>query len=101
MSESSETLKSMLIGGEWIARQEAAFASTNPATGALEPNDLAKVYMWNRAARASTTNPAQLAELDRIDTLVMAVMPPAWQPDLDRKVADHLAKFASQSPTKR
>jgi betaine-aldehyde dehydrogenase len=34
MSESSETLKSMLIGGEWIAQGEAAFASVNPATGA-------------------------------------------------------------------
>ena len=25
MSESSETLKSMLIGGEWVAQQDAAF----------------------------------------------------------------------------
>ncbi len=70
-----------------------ANAPTNAATGALEPNDLAKVYMWSHAARARTTNPQQLAEMNRIDALVMAVMPPQWQPDLDRRVADHLAKF--------
>ncbi|MFD4839443.1 aldehyde dehydrogenase [Achromobacter sp. NPDC058515] len=34
MSEPSETLKSMLIGGEWIAQGDAAFQSVNPATGA-------------------------------------------------------------------
>lgn len=34
MSESSETLKSMLIGGEWTAQGESVFESINPATGA-------------------------------------------------------------------
>lgn len=71
-----------------------ANAPTNPATGALESNDLAKVYMWSHAARARTTDPQQLAEMNRIDALVQAVMPPQWQPDLDRRVADHLARFS-------
>lgn len=68
-----------------------ANAPLDPATGALAPNDLARVYMWNRAARASTSNPEQLAEIARIDALVLAVMPAQWQAELDRRVAGHLA----------
>jgi TPR repeat protein len=71
-----------------------ANAPLDAQTGALAPHDLAKVYMWNGAARASTTNPDQLAEIARIDALTLAVMPAQWQADLDRRVARHLAKFA-------
>lgn len=70
-----------------------ANAAVDPATGALTPDDLSRVYMWNSAARARTGNPAQLAEIARIDAMVQAVMPAAWQPELDRRVADHLAKY--------
>jgi TPR repeat protein len=73
-----------------------ANAAPDPKTGALTPEDLAKVYMWNRAARARTTNPVQLAEIDRIEKLVLTVMPAQWQADLDRRVADHLAKYPQQ-----
>ena len=59
----------------------------------MEPNDLARVYMWNQAAQASTTNPAQLAEIARIAALVQSVMPAQWQPELDRRVAAHLARY--------
>lgn len=76
-----------------------ANAPTNPDTGALAPDDLARVYMWSQAARASTTNPAQLAELTRIDGLVRAVMPGAWQPALDRRVAEHLARYRTSPST--
>ena len=72
-----------------------ANAPLNPATGALAPNDLARVYMWNRAAKASTSNPEQLAEISRIDALVLAVMPAQWQAELDRRVAGHLASIHS------
>ncbi|MET0322262.1 MAG: tetratricopeptide repeat protein [Duganella sp.] len=71
-----------------------ANAAPDAATGALTPQDLAKVHMWNSAARASASNPAQLAEIDRIDQLVATVMPPQWRPELDRQVAAHLAKFS-------
>ena len=74
-----------------------ANAVPDPATGALRPEDLARIYMWNRAAKASTTNPVQLAEIDRIEKLVLTVMPAPWQPDLDRRVADHLAKHPQQN----
>jgi len=69
----------------------------DPRTGSLWPEDLAKIYMWDCAARASITNPVQLAEIDRIEKLVMTVMPAQWQPDLDRHVADHLAKYPQQN----
>ena len=75
-----------------------ANAPTDPDTGALAPDDLAKVYMWNRAAMAAAgagTPAAQLADIARIDAMVLAVMPPAWQPVLDSRVAGHLAKFAA------
>lgn len=75
-----------------------ANAPTNPATGALEADDLAKVYMWSQAARATTTNATQLAEIARMATLIEAVMPPQWQPELDRRVAGHLARFARAVP---
>lgn len=74
-----------------------ANAAPDPRTGFLRPEDLAKIYMWDRAARASTTNPVQLAEIDRIEKLVMTVMPAQWQSDLDRHVADHLAKYPQQN----
>lgn len=70
-----------------------ANAATDPKTGALTPDDLAKVYMWNSAAKATTQNPMQLKEIARIETMVLAVMPTKWKPDLDRRVAEHLAKY--------
>lgn len=70
-----------------------ANAPLDPATGALSPEDLAKIYMWNSAAKAITQDPAQLAEIARIEALIFKVMPPQWKPDLDQRVAAHLAKF--------
>jgi TPR repeat protein len=70
-----------------------ANAKPDPKTGALAPEYLAKIYMWDSAAKAGTTDPAQLAEIDRIEAMVLAVMPPAWRPGLDQKVAAHLAQY--------
>lgn len=69
-----------------------ANAPPQPGTGALSPEHLAKIYLWNSAARARDSDPAQRAEIDRIDAQIARVMPPAWRPDLDRKVAEHLAQ---------
>jgi TPR repeat protein len=74
-----------------------ANAPVDPATGALAPADLARVYMWNQAALAATPDPVQLAAIARIDAIVQAVMPPPWRADLDRKVAAHLARFSPQA----
>jgi hypothetical protein len=70
-----------------------ANAPADPKTGALAPEHLAKVYMWNSAAKARTTDPAQLTEINRIEGLVLQVMPATWRPDLDKRVAEHLAKY--------
>jgi TPR repeat protein len=75
-----------------------ANAPLDTATGALAPADLARVYMWNQAARARTTNPQQLAEIARIDALVSAVMPEEWRLSLDSKVTRHLARHPAKPP---
>lgn len=69
-----------------------ANAEPDAKTGALTPAYLAKIYLWNSAAKARTTDSAQLAEISRIEAIVQAVMPAAWKPELDKKVAAHLAK---------
>jgi len=75
-----------------------ANAEVSPETGALEPGHLAKIYLWNSAAKARTIDPAQLAEIDRIEKMLLSVMPESWRADLDRKVAEHLAKYAIIDP---
>lgn len=70
-----------------------ANAQVDPKTGVLTPEHLAKIYMWNSAAKARATVENQQAEISRIEALVLSVMPPTWRPDLDKKVAEHLAKY--------
>ena len=70
-----------------------ANASVQPETGALAPEHLAKIYLWLRAAKACNTDPAQNVEIERIEKQVLAVMPESWRPDLDKKVAAHLARY--------
>lgn len=70
-----------------------ANAPLDPNTGALSPEDLAKIYLWNSAAKATTQDPTQVAEITRIEALTLKVIPPQWKPDLDQRVAAHLAKF--------
>ena len=69
-------------------------ADVQAETGALAPAHLAKVYLWVAAAKASKLPPPQLALAATIETQVLAVMPASWRPELDRKLAAHLARFA-------
>ncbi|WP_296268082.1 tetratricopeptide repeat protein [Pseudomonas sp. UBA6562] len=78
-----------------------ANAPLDPQTGALTPQDLAKVYMWNSAAKSAPHTRQQLAEIERIEHLVLAVMPAQWQPALDRRVAEHLAAFSRPEANRR
>jgi len=78
-----------------------ANADTDPKTGVLAPEHLAKIYLWVSAAKARVTDKAQLAEISRIEPMVLTVMPPSWRGELDRKVAEHLAKYKSDTPSKR
>ena len=73
-----------------------ANAEVDPKTGALKPEHLAKIYLWNSAAKARTADSAQLAEIERIEKLVLSVMPETWRPDLDKRVAEHLAKYGNK-----
>ena len=65
-------------------------------TGALSAENLAKVYLWASAAKASLADPAPA---EKLLASVLAVMPAEWRPGLDRKVAGHLAKFAATRAT--
>lgn len=71
-----------------------ANAPAQPETGALAPEHLAKVYLWTAAAKARAGDGAQLAEAEKLEAQVLAVMPATWRPDLDKQVAVHLAKYS-------
>jgi TPR repeat protein len=70
-----------------------ANAPLAPQTGMLSPENLAKVYMWNAAAKAVSTDLSQQHEIKKIEALALAVMPAEWKEDLDRRVAQHLSKY--------
>lgn len=62
-------------------------------TGAPAPEQLAKVYLWSAAAKARLADPALRANAAKLNDEASAMMPPTWRPELDRKVAAHLAKY--------
>jgi TPR repeat protein len=64
-------------------------------TGALSAAHLAKVYLWASAAKACLRDATRLASTEQLLASVLAIMPPEWRPELDRKVDAHLAKFAA------
>lgn len=71
-----------------------ANAPVQKETGALAPEHLAKIYLWSAAAKARSTVPDQIAEAEKLETQVLAVMPPTWRPKLDQQVAEHVAKYS-------
>lgn len=72
-----------------------ANAEVDPTTGALRPEHLAKIYLWNSAAKASAHETQQLQQITQIESLLEKVMPPAWKPALDRRVEEHLEKYGN------
>lgn len=70
-----------------------ANASPQPETGVLAPEHLAKIYVWLQAAKRSSQNEAALAEVARIEQMVLSVMPETWCEPLDQRVTAHLARF--------
>ena len=65
---------------------------TDPETGLLPAHDLAKAYLWLSAAARSATDPEELAQAAEMLDRIRKVMPETWVPDLDAKVARHLAE---------
>lgn len=74
-----------------------ANASPQAETGVLAPEHLAKIYVWLQAAKQRGSDAAELAEINRIEHMVLTVMPESWRQPLDNKVAEHLAKFAQSA----
>lgn len=72
-----------------------ANAPVQAETGALVPAHLAKVYLWVSAAKARSSAPAQQGEIEKLEAMVLKIMPASWQPELNKQVAAHLAKHPS------
>jgi TPR repeat protein len=75
-----------------------ANAPPDPATGVPAPDILARIYVWNAVAKGSAPREeGERAQIARIEALVLAALPPQWRADLDRQVAEHLAKYPAPS----
>jgi TPR repeat protein len=59
----------------------------------ISEDDLAKLYMWLQVALQSSTDQAERDKAGEMLEQVLLVMPVAWQPALDQRVAEHLQKF--------
>ncbi len=67
-------------------------APADAATGLPGADNLAKAYLWLSATAERSRDPKELAKAREMLGRIGAVMPAAWVPDLDRKVAAHLAE---------
>ncbi len=67
-------------------------APVDSETGLPGAENLAKAYLWLSAAAERSRDPKELAKAKEMLGRIRAVMPATWVPDLDRKVADHLAE---------
>ena len=66
-------------------------------TGLLPAESLAKAYLWSAAAVRQMAGTTQEAPAQALLDKVLARMPPAWRPDLDRRIDAHLAKLGAPS----
>lgn len=68
-----------------------------PGAEDLQPpaEELAKAYLWLSAAKASSS-PQDRIEAEKALQDVQKIMPSSWVPELDQKVAQHLAEFPPQ-----
>ncbi|QKH34365.1 aldehyde dehydrogenase [Achromobacter pestifer] len=79
MSDTPETLKSMLIGGEWATQSDHAFESVNPATGTRN-------YLISAASDAQVDQ--------AVDAAWQAQRRPAWRDMLPHQRAAILRRIA-------
>lgn len=71
-----------------------ANAGTQPETGMLAPEHLAKIYVWLMAAKKTAGNAAEQEEILKIEKMVLQVMPASWRDQLDKQVGEYLAAFS-------
>lgn len=69
-------------------------APVDPQTKALPADDLAKAYLWLSAAVQRSQNREEAAASAQMLEQIRNVMPKAWAPELDAKVAEHVSKYA-------
>jgi TPR repeat protein len=65
-------------------------AEPDAATGLLAAEHLAKAYMWISAAIQQSNDAQEVAAAQAMRQQILALMPPTWLAELDRKVARHL-----------
>jgi TPR repeat protein len=63
----------------------------------ISADDLAKLYMWLQVTRQSSRDQAERDKSSEMLEQVLVVMPEAWQPVLDQRVAEHVQKSAGNS----
>ena len=70
-------------------------APADPHTGRLSEHDLAKAYLWVSAAVKRSKKPEELNQAADMLARIRTIMPETWEPALDAKVAEHLAKYGN------
>lgn len=65
-------------------------AEPDAETNRLPAEYLAKAYLWISAAIQRSTDAEEVAAARAIRQHILAVMPPTWLAELDRKVAQHM-----------
>lgn len=65
-------------------------AEPDPETNRLSAEHLAKAYLWLSATLQRSENAHELIESRQMLEQILAIMPEAWLPELDRKIAQHI-----------
>ncbi|MDO8941049.1 MAG: tetratricopeptide repeat protein [Methylicorpusculum sp.] len=68
-------------------------AQSDPESGKPPAEDLAKAYLWLSVAVKRAPDSEQQKAAEQLLNKVLEIIPVTWKPDLDPKIAEHLAKF--------
>jgi TPR repeat protein len=70
-------------------------APANPETGLWHPGDLASAYMWLSASSTQSEDETQRELAQGMLARLRPVMPETWAPELDTRVAEHIASHTA------
>lgn len=68
------------------------YAKPDEKTKQLSAENLAKAYMWLSITKQRSKDSVEQTETKEMLAEILAVMPTTWRPDLDQKIALHIAK---------
>jgi TPR repeat protein len=71
-------------------------APPDPGTQMPTAKNLAKAFLWLSAAKARSTDKNEFPEIRKQLAKIGEIMPQSWAPDLEMKVAEHLAKYPAR-----